>query len=184
MIYTLTSQVIVWLPCLPVPLSLQPAPLFVAALVLGWPAVIAYGMYLLEGALGLPVFAGFLGGAARLLGPTGGYLWGFGLAMIFLSLVRNYIFCGRTYPSRQPLRGFLRTSATGAKLQIMLVWAAVIYGNIIAFAWGLTQLAWFMSADKLLEAGLYPFIIGDFVLKPLLVLTCVRLLTVTQKTNI
>ena len=33
--------------------------------------------YLLLGAVGLPVFSGFQGGFGILLGPTGGYLWGF-----------------------------------------------------------------------------------------------------------
>ena len=33
--------------------------------------------YLLLGAVGLPVFSGFRGGIGMLLGPTGGYLWGF-----------------------------------------------------------------------------------------------------------
>lgn len=33
--------------------------------------------YLLLGAAGMPVFSGFRGGAGALLGPTGGYLWGF-----------------------------------------------------------------------------------------------------------
>ena len=35
------------------------------------------GLYLLLGIIGLPVFAGFRGGAASLLEPTGGFLWGF-----------------------------------------------------------------------------------------------------------
>lgn len=34
-------------------------------------------VYLLLGAAGLPVFTGFRGGIGVLLGPTGGYLWGF-----------------------------------------------------------------------------------------------------------
>ena len=34
-------------------------------------------LYLLLGFVGLPVFTGFRGGAAALLDPTGGFLWGF-----------------------------------------------------------------------------------------------------------
>lgn len=37
-------------------------------------------VYLLMGVAGAPVFAGFQGGIGVLLGPTGGYLWGFLLA--------------------------------------------------------------------------------------------------------
>lgn len=37
----------------------------------------AFGAYLLLGAVGVPVFSGFQGGFGVLLGPTGGYLWGF-----------------------------------------------------------------------------------------------------------
>ena len=39
-------------------------------------------VYLLLGALGLPVFSGFQGGLGVLLGPAGGYLWGFLLSGI------------------------------------------------------------------------------------------------------
>ena len=37
----------------------------------------AIGIYLLLGAVGLPVFSGFRGGIGVLLNVTGGYLWGF-----------------------------------------------------------------------------------------------------------
>ena len=37
-------------------------------------------VYLLLGAVGLPVFAGFQGGLGTLLGVTGGFLWGFAAA--------------------------------------------------------------------------------------------------------
>ncbi len=39
-------------------------------------------LYLLMGSLGLPVFSGFRGGAAVLLGPSGGFLWGFALCAL------------------------------------------------------------------------------------------------------
>lgn len=62
----------------PVPLTLQLLVVILAALLLTpAQAGLAVGVYLLEGAIGLPVFAGMLGGVGVLAGPTGGYLWGF-----------------------------------------------------------------------------------------------------------
>lgn len=43
----------------------------------GGKGTVACVVYLLLGAVGLPVFSGFQGGFGILLGPTGGYLWGF-----------------------------------------------------------------------------------------------------------
>lgn len=45
--------------------------------------------YLLMGAVGLPVFSNFRGSAQILLGPTGGFLFGFILLALFCSLARN-----------------------------------------------------------------------------------------------
>ena len=46
-------------------------------------------LYLLLGLVGLPVFTGFRGGAAALLDPTGGFLWGFLLgALVYWALER------------------------------------------------------------------------------------------------
>jgi len=88
-LYTLFSQIKIPLPFNLVFITLNPLPLYLAALMFGNYATHAYFLYLFQGAIGLPVFAGFCGGFYELLGPTGGYLFGFGLAMIFLSITRN-----------------------------------------------------------------------------------------------
>lgn len=72
------SHVAVPLWFTPVPLTLQPFAVLLLGLLLS-PRLAAatLGIYLLEGAAGLPVFApglGFGAGMAHLLGPTGGYL--------------------------------------------------------------------------------------------------------------
>ena len=62
----------------PVPFTLQTLVLAMLPAALGGQgSVVAVGLYLLMGALGLPVFSGFSGGVGQLLGPTGGFLWGF-----------------------------------------------------------------------------------------------------------
>ena len=58
--------------------SMQTLGLFMALALLGGKlGTVTVGVYLLLGAAGVPVFAGFRGGIDVLLGPTGGYLWGF-----------------------------------------------------------------------------------------------------------
>ena len=67
--------------CVPVPpvaFTLQTFGILMALGVLGgkW-GTVSVLMYMAMGFVGLPVFSGFQGGAAMLLGPTGGFLWGF-----------------------------------------------------------------------------------------------------------
>ena len=51
--------------------------------------IVSIFLYLLLGLVGLPVFTGFRGGAAALLDPTGGFLWGFLLgALVYWILER------------------------------------------------------------------------------------------------
>ena len=51
--------------------------------------LLTVAVYLLMGAVGLPVFAGFKGGVASLLGPTGGYLVGFLFTALVVGLSVN-----------------------------------------------------------------------------------------------
>ncbi|MEG1774638.1 MAG: biotin transporter BioY, partial [Oscillospiraceae bacterium] len=81
-----------------VPISLTNLALFLIAYLLGWKrAVLCNLLYLLIGAIGLPVFSGFTGGLPKLAGPTGGYLLGFvGMTML----------CGlavEKFPSNRPI---------------------------------------------------------------------------------
>lgn len=61
-----------------IPFTMQTFAVFLTLLLLGGKrGTVAITLYLLLGAVGLPVFSGFRGGLAALTGPTGGYLWGF-----------------------------------------------------------------------------------------------------------
>lgn len=156
--YALCSQVIIPLPFNLVPVSLQPLPLFLAASFFGWHAVNAYCLYLIQGAFGLPFFAGLQGGLFRLLGPTGGYLLGFGAAMIWIAACRKY------------------TQGSWAKSVVALVVA-----NGIVFSLGLAQLSLFVPGANLLAAGFYPFIVGDFGLKLVAFLLVQRVMGIAQR---
>ena len=79
----LTVSAWITIPLGPVPITLQ---IFVMVLVLlalsPQEAFATLGCYLLMGAVGLPVFSSMRGGLAVLLGPTGGFLWGYALGLL------------------------------------------------------------------------------------------------------
>lgn len=71
-----------------VPVTLQTFAVCLSAAMLGWRrGFLAVVVYLLLGAVGVPVFAGMTGGLGILMGPTGGYLIGFLPAAIIIGLV-------------------------------------------------------------------------------------------------
>ena len=60
-----------------IPFTLQTMGVFLAVGLLGGKRGTAVLVYILMGAVGLPVFSGFAGGLGKLLGTTGGYIVGF-----------------------------------------------------------------------------------------------------------
>ena len=138
---TLCTQIS--LPLFPVPMTLQTFAVFLIGLTYGWRlGGITVALYLLEGALGLPVFSGGKGGMIVFMGPTAGYLVGFLLAATA---------CGWFAE-----RGFDRSYF---KLLV-----ALLVGNVLLYAPGLLWLGTLIGWDKpVLEYGLYPFIGGDLL---------------------
>lgn len=78
------------LPMTPVVLSFQTVAVGIIALILS-PGQCAWAMvlYLVMGAVGLPVFSGGTAGIGKLLGPTGGYYFGFFISAVAVSLLRG-----------------------------------------------------------------------------------------------
>src|SRR5262249_45308872 len=75
LVTALAAQVAIPLPWTPVPLTGQTFAVLLTGAVLGARgAFLAQLLYLIEGAAGLPVFAGGAAGMLKLIGPTGGYL--------------------------------------------------------------------------------------------------------------
>ena len=129
------------LPIGPVPVVMQNLFVFLAGLILGgrW-GLVSVGIYLLAGALGLPVFAGGSGGIGRFFGPTGGYLVGYLPAVFLIGWIAHKT-------GRRPLGDILA----------MLCGAAVLYACGIAWLKVVTGLPW----AKALAAGMLPFLPGD-----------------------
>ncbi len=82
-IIAVLSQISIPLPS-GVPVTLQTFAVAIAGALLGWKlGLLAVVVYLILGCVGVPVFAGFIGGAQVMVGMTGGFLWGF-LCMVVL----------------------------------------------------------------------------------------------------
>ena len=83
-IICVSAVITIPLPFTPVPITLQVMTICIAGAVLGYKkGVIAVGIYILLGFIGIFVFSGMKSGPAVLFGPTGGYILGF-LPMTFL----------------------------------------------------------------------------------------------------
>lgn len=138
----LCAHVKVWLPFSPVPVTGQTfAVLMLGALLGSKPGCLAVLAYILEGAAGLPVFAVGVGTAA-LLGPTGGYLFGF--------IPAAYI------TGRLAEKGWDRRIGTTV--------LAMIFGNLVIYTFGLLWLCFLTGfSTMVLTLGFYPFIIGDSI---------------------
>ena len=134
------------IPFYPVPLSMQTFVAIGLGLALGpVRGALCVLFYLMQGAGGLPVFAGSPEkgvGLAYMMGPTGGFLLGFVIQAYVAGLLAE--------------RGWDRT-------RIGSMAAALIAGAAI-YPTGLLWLGSVIGFDKpVLEFGLYPFILGDIV---------------------
>jgi len=138
----LFAQLKVLLPFSPIPVTAQTfAVLMIGALYGANRGSLSALAYIIEGALGLPIFA-FGGGFVELLGPTGGYLIGF-------------------IPAAY-LTGYLAQKGWDRRIGTTIL--AMIFGNIIIYTFGLVWLSRLIGISKsILSVGLYPFIAGDLV---------------------
>jgi biotin transport system substrate-specific component len=135
-----SARMAIPLPFSPVPVTGQTLAVLLMAVLLGsHRASLCALTYLAEGAVGYPVFARGAAGVAHLLGPTGGYLFGFVAAAYAVGLLAE-----RGWDSRYST-AFL----------------AMLAGNVIIYLFGLPWLAVFVGWERTLALGLLPFIPGD-----------------------
>jgi len=147
------AQLRLHLPFTPVPITGQTLGVLLVGAAFG-PGLGAatVGLYLAEGAAGLPFFAAGASGTdiLRLTSATGGYLWGFVLAAVLVGLL-----------SRKGWDRSMRSSISAMLLASIVIYAVGVpwlYHWLPATVDGTPK-----SVQMALELGLYPFVIGDLI---------------------
>ena len=128
------------LPIGPVPFTLQNFAIGLIATVFSpREAVLSVALYLLLGAIGLPVFAGGGAGFHILVGPSAGYLW------------FDLVYAGLTSYLIHKNSGYIR------------IFLANLLGDSLVFVGGILSLHFLagMPFDKALAVGVLPFILPD-----------------------
>ena len=142
------AQITIPLPFSPVPFTLQVLAVILSGLLLGPRyGALAQAIYVLVGAIGVPVFAGFRAGLGVIVGPTGGYLI--------------------AYPFAAALAGLAAYAAANA-VRRRALWASFLWGCAglaLIYALGATWLAAVTDLPfaAALAQGVLPFVPLDLV---------------------
>ncbi|MBR0062812.1 MAG: biotin transporter BioY [Oscillospiraceae bacterium] len=143
-----------------VPITLATFAIYLASLVLGWKrASIAVVIYILIGAVGVPVFSNMSGGLQKLVGPTGGYIVGYIPLAIIAGLIADRFENPCGYAAAL-IAGTLALYVLGT------AWFCVSLGKDLGYAMGVCVL---------------PFLPGDAVKIILATLVAVKLRPVVKK---
>ena len=137
------AQVEIPLPFTPVPITGQTFGVLLVGAAMGSKrGAASLTLYLAEGALGLPFFAGGAHGLSMLTGATAGYLLGFiGAAYVIGRLAE---------------KGLERSVSTS--------FIPFLVGTVLSYACGVTWLAVMLGSwSKAVTFGLIPFLIGDII---------------------
>lgn len=135
-------------PISPVPFTLQVLAVILSGLLLGVrTGALAQVIYVLVGAVGVPVFAGFKGGLGVVLGPTGGYLISYPVAAAVAGLAAHTV--ARASRRKALWTGFLWGCAGLAVIYTLgATWLAVVAG---------------LSPAEALATGVLPFVVFDLI---------------------
>lgn len=170
----LTVSAWVTVPLGPVPFTLQTMMLvFVVLLLPPREALVSVFGYLALGALGAPVFSGMKGGLASLLGPTGGFIVGFGLGAVAAVLVLKI---WKAPAGTMCVRGGSASASGAPMFSLSALRAARIVGAarslvaafallIVSYLCGWAQLMAVAGLDPLAAflAGIAPFVVLDII---------------------
>ena len=137
----LTVAARIQVPMWPVPMTMQPLAVMLIGMAFGWRlAGLTVSAYLVQGLVGLPVFAKGAG-VAYFAGPTGGYLIGFLIAAMVLGWLAE--------------RGWDRSTVR--------TFVAMVIGSAVIYLFGVLWLSTLIGFEKALTAGVAPFLVGDLV---------------------
>ncbi len=138
MLIAISAPFTIFLPFTFVPIALQMNVAFLVAYILGPKrGVFAVGLFLMQGVMGLPVFAGGTFGIVGLIGPTGGYILGYFMAAFLIS----------SFNPKSEIDYFKMYSLA----------------NLTVYFFGFMWLATFIGPFKAFTLGILPFVFGDFL---------------------
>ena len=152
----LTISAKIKIPFYPVPMTMQTFVVILMGITFGWKIGVAtISLYLFEGAIGFPVFAGTPEtgiGLVYFMGPTMGYLIGFLFATFFA--------------------GYLNL-----KTNIFFIFLKLILSVSIIYIFGILWLGNLIGWDKpILELGLMPFLLAELFKISLLTILAKKLI--------
>ena len=131
-----------------VPFTMQTFGVFLCVGLLGGRrGTLAVSVYLLLGAVGLPVFSGFTGGLGHLFGATGGYIIGFLFSALVMWLIEHLL--GRNLKTLvlSMIAGLITCYAFGT------AWFMVVYAKDSGSVGLMTALGWCV----------FPYVVPDAV---------------------
>lgn len=146
-----------------IPLGFTPSPLTLQTLIINMIAILltplesflAVLVYILVGLAGLPIFSGGIGGPAKLLGPSGGYIYAFLLAAPAMSWMKKYFL--------RITDKFIKNSSTSQIIAYSV--NAIIIGMTIIYLLGTIHMKLIMgnTISEVLFMAVVPFIPLDLV---------------------
>ncbi|QMS85431.1 biotin transporter BioY [Candidatus Xianfuyuplasma coldseepsis] len=125
-------------------ITLQTLFVYLAGLILNpRDAGISMLVYVLLGAIGVPIFSGFTGGMGILLSVRGGFIFGFIIVAMFVSIMKNVKILNKTY------------------IDLFLV---LVISSLLLYMIGGSYIAFVTKGTIwLVLAGFYVYLIGDFI---------------------
>ncbi len=130
------------IPMDPVPLTLQTVGVMLIGLYFkNNHAITIMALYLTFGTIGAPIFSNYGHGLQTLLGPRGGYLFGFLVAVTIMNYLKKHL----------SKNNFIHTAFN------------CLIGTMTILLCGVSWLAYYIGIENAVNKGLYPFIIPGII---------------------